>query len=172
MIARVIETPPYQPTEPQREVKKILQDMTGMGVRIVPCSTRFGPTVDYTFACGFSNPKASKDARDKDSLACHNYLKKLVMTDTGGEYDRIFFSMAGGGHEAPDGIYPYTVVRFADIMGRPTPDEEALAFARQMQKALGDHVQKTVKPAQLRYYQKQVKGDATFKDGFASELGR
>jgi hypothetical protein len=173
MIARAQPPqPPFKPSEPQRKIKKILEDITGMGVKIIPTTTPLGATITYMFKCGFSDPDAGPEAKAGEVHACHDYLKKLLMEDTKMNYDQLSISLTTIPGDKDESMYPYTALRFSNVMGAPTQELEALETAREMQRRLNAHVAKTVTPAQLAVYQQRLKGSATFKDGYADELGR
>jgi hypothetical protein len=161
-------------SEPQREVKRILEDMTGLGVRIVPFTAPVGggiATVSYMFKLEHSDPYAGADAKAQEVHQFNDYIKTLLMKAGRAGHDQISLALTADPEDPGNGMYPCVVVRFSNVMGEPFSERGALETARELQRNLKDFVQRNIRPAQLKYYQQLLRDSSTFKDGYAKELG-
>ena len=166
---------PFEPTERQKAVKKILEGMTGLGVHIVPFTAPIGEgmkTVNYLFKCKHSEQAVSPDAQAKEIHAFHDYIRKILMEDTGATHDHLSIAHVADPDDLQNSMWPTVCIRFSDVMGTPFPDSVAYRAACDLKEALQRHIQRTVRPPQLTYYQKSLREGSTFQDAYANELGR
>jgi hypothetical protein len=168
MIARV--QPDYRPSERQKQVKKTLESVTGLGVKIVP----FQPPVDgmpatvqYVLKCDYSKD-AGKDTQAAEIHAFHDYIKNFVAIG-GILYNGATVSLIGGVDGAKDSMYPWTSIRFCHGSGFPYDDDRTLETVKEMERKVITHIS----PTRLPLYQEQQKrcANSAFKDGFSSQLG-
>jgi hypothetical protein len=168
-------TPEFKPSEHQRRVQKILQDMTGLGVRIQPFATpvdseaRGAQSVYYLFKV--DQTMRDENAKVKELHEMHDYVKRLVFQDTNATHNEISVVIIADPDDLKNAYYPCVGVKFSNVMGVPFSPQLEVEGAESLQRRQQQHVFHAHRKG-LKNYQQELRQETTFRDAYTAHLQR
>lgn len=186
MIAPV--EPKFEPPGVQKQIKVVLERMTGLGVKIQPV-VQPGETVSssvvYMFKC---QPRARDvgegvdDERLQDLQAnalhgLHGYIQTLLMTQLDNNYSDAHVAIVADPEDPKNGMWPCVRVKFGYSSGYAVPDEEALRRAEDLERRQQEYIRANTTPPTLEYHLQKIRNQFAeqgkpFDDAYADQLGR
>lgn len=162
----------YLPNPTQKKVKDILERVTGLTVKVVPFQppvAGMSSTVEYVFKAGYSKNE-DIDSIAKGINANHDYIKHFIYDIGGLTHDNASVVRIGRVNDVNDDMYPWTSVRFSNVMGHPSSDEAALASVEQMERHVVEHATQE-NGTSLAKYRGKLRDENPFNDGYGKQLG-
>lgn len=176
----------FEPTPEQKEVKRLLQEMTGLGVRIQPVvqpgETR-SSSVAYIFKAQPRAVDLAEAAGDEEKRldlqvgathGLHDYVKGLFMEQADFGYDKMSVSIVHDVDDPKNSIWPCVQVRFSGMSGYAHTNEQSLSYARELKGALERYVRANSTPPSLEYHTQKMRSELAangngFDDGYANQ---
>jgi len=177
----------FEPTPEQKQIKRLLQEMTGLGVRIQPViqpGEMRSTSVVYIFkaqaragdlAAAADDEERQSEIKAKATHGLHDYVKTLFMEHADFGYDKMSVSIVHDVDDQKNSLWPCVQVKLSGLSGYAHSNDQSLSYARELKLALERYAREHSTPPSIEFHAQKLRNQLAtngmpFDDGYANQI--